>query len=265
MGKTLDRSDINRLMVAIHKAIVATFTDGDWRALGFQTGTLEWVTGHRRLLRSLDWEDEDYPDNALAAVTTMLDADIGNLGVMLQNEKIVAWLRDNDRPLYAEWFDGVSTPPTDHVAAIHDFLWRKPGTAAKTKGFQKLGHDALLEILRKKVEAELSGKPRIVPTQSLQDAGCDLVVEWSEDAKYGVQLKSHFDIGEKDFAAKTTSQIQNSRQHGLRRLYVLLAGDLTDESQEQKTRGLAANVSKMKDSYVFVVSPEQVWTLLFGA
>jgi hypothetical protein len=53
MGKTLDRSDINRLMVAIHKAIVATFTDGDWRALGFQTGTLEWVTVHRRLLRPI--------------------------------------------------------------------------------------------------------------------------------------------------------------------------------------------------------------------
>jgi AbiJ N-terminal domain 5 len=264
MGKTLDRADINRLMVAIHKAIVATFTEGDWRALGFQTDTLAWVTGHRRLLRSLDWKDEDYPDNALAAVTTMLDKDIANLGVMLENEKIVAWLRENDRPLYSEWFDGGSTPPADHVAAIHDFLWRKPASAAKTKGFRNRGHDALLEILRKKAEVELPGKPRIVLTQSLQDAGCDLVIEWSDDAKYGVQLKSHFDISEKVFSGKTTSQIQHSRQHGLRRLYVLLAGDLTDRSQEQKTRGLAASVSKMKDSYVFVVSPEQVWTLLFG-
>ena len=44
---------------------------------------------------------------------------------------------------YFEWFDGVSTPPTDHVAAIHNFLWRKPGTVAKTKGFRNRGHDAL--------------------------------------------------------------------------------------------------------------------------
>lgn len=158
----------------------------------------------------------------------------------------------------------MSTPPLDHASAVHDFLWREPAPAAKTKAFIGRGHDALLELLRKKAETELPGKPRIVLTQSLQDAGCDLIIEWSEDAKYGVQLKSHFDIGEKDFAAKTTSQIQNSRQHGLRRLYVLLAGDLTNPSQQQKGRGFDATVSKMKDSYVFSVSPERVWTLLFG-
>jgi AbiJ N-terminal domain 5 len=264
MCNTLNQSDINRLMVAIHKAIVATFDEGDWRALAFQTGTLKWVERHERLLRSLSWNDDDYSGNALAAVAKMLDNDIGNLGVMLENEKIIGWLRENDRPLYGEWFDWVSTPPTDHIASIHEFLWRKPSGPAKTKGFRNRRHDALLEILRTKAEKELPGKPRIVPTQSLRDAGCDLVIEWRNDAKYGVQLKSHFDIGEKDFAVKTASQIQNSRQHGLRRLYVLLSGDLTDKSQEQKARGLAANVSKMRDSYVFVVSPEQVWTLLFG-
>jgi hypothetical protein len=64
----LDRTEINRLMVTIHKAIVASFDQGDWQALGFQTGTLQWVERHPRLLRSLQWNDKDYPDNALAAL-----------------------------------------------------------------------------------------------------------------------------------------------------------------------------------------------------
>jgi hypothetical protein len=157
------------------------------------------------------------------------------------------------------------TPPfVDHALAIHEFLWRNTGEAAHTKEFRNRGHDVLLELLRTKADKALPGCPRIVTTQSLQDAGCDIVIEWGAEAKYGVQLKSHFDISEKEFAGKTTSQIQNSRQHGLNRLYVLLAGDLTDKSQEQKVRGFEATVSKMNDSYVRTVSPERVWTLLLA-
>ena len=157
-----------------------------------------------------------------------------------------------------------TAPFVDHSSAIHEFLWRNAGEAALTKAFRNRGHDALLELLRTKADKALLGRPRIITTQSLQDAGCDLVIEWGAEAKYGVQLKSHFDISEKEFAAKTCSQIQNSRQHGLNRLYVLLAGDLTDKSQEQKVRGFEATVSKMNDSYVRTVSPERVWTLLLA-
>jgi hypothetical protein len=152
----------------------------------------------------------------------------------------------------------------DHASAIHSFLWRNAGEAAHTKAFRNRGHDVLLALLQTKADKALPGGPRIITTQSLQDAGCDIVIEWGAEAKYGVQLKSHFDITEKEFAAKTTSQIQNSRQHGLNRLYVLLAGDLTDKSQEQKVRGFEATVSKMNDSYVRTVSPERVWTLLLA-
>jgi len=122
----------------------------------------------------------------------------------------------------------------------------------------------MLERLQKKADEQLPGKPKVTITQSLQDSGCDLLIDWGAGAKYGVQLKSHHDISEPEFAGTTVVQIQDSRQHGLRGLYVLLAGDMTNQSQLQKVRGFAARVSKMKDKYVVVVSPERLWALLFG-
>jgi hypothetical protein len=47
-------------------------------------------------------------------------------------------------------------------------------------------------------------------------------------------------------------------------LYVLLAGDMTDRSQEEKVRALEARISRQNDDYVVTVSPERLWTLLFG-
>lgn len=171
METILNQSDINRIMVAIHNAIVASFDKGDWSALAFQTDTLRWVERHPRLLRSLDWRDDDYPGNDLAAVTKILDTDLDNLRVMLENEKIIDWLRENDRSLYEEFIDDITAPSVDHASAIHNFLWRATGRAAKTRAFRNKRHDPLVEMLRTKAEKELPGEPRIVMTQSLQDAG----------------------------------------------------------------------------------------------
>jgi len=268
MSKILDRDTRNALMVSIHKAIVASFDEGDWRSLGFQTDTLKWVVNHPRLLRGVIWKNEDYPGHALTAVTLMLDRDLGNLGVMLENSKIRSWLRQNDPTLYSEFFDdGPSmdaVPPADHAAAIHAFLWRRAAEVTRTKGFQKQRHDVMLNRLQRQADEQLPGRPRVTITQSLQDSGCDLLIEWGTDAKYGVQMKSHYDISEADFAGKTVGQIQDSRQHGLKGLYVLLAGDMTNQSQIQRVRGFQARVSKMKDKYVQVIAPERLWTLLFG-
>jgi hypothetical protein len=90
-----------------------------------------------------------------------------------------------------------------------------------------------------------------------------MVIEWGKAAKYGVQLKSYNDIAEEGFAPNTLAQIQDSKQHGLNGLYVLLAGDLTSPSQIQNVRNFISRVSKMKDKYVQVVPPERLWTLLF--
>jgi hypothetical protein len=130
-----------------------------------------------------------------------------------------------------------------------------------TKGFKNHSHDDLLLTLRTQLEKCLIESPRLSIFQSLQDRGCDLLIEWGLQAKFGVQLKSHRDIGEEDFARNTLAQIQDSRQHGLQKLYVVLAGDLA--SQQQKIGGLHSRVSAMNDPYVTVVPPERAWPLLF--
>jgi hypothetical protein len=254
-------------VVAVHKAIVATFDEGDWRLLGLQTDTLPFIERHPRLLKSLSWEDPDYPGNAMTALTKMVGNDLANLGVMLENPKIAAWLRENEVTLYATFFgggepiDGVS--PVDHATIIRKFLWRDAAEVRLTKAFRKQRHQDMLARLQKKADAELCGQPRVSIIHSLHEAGCDLTIDWGTEAKYGVQLKSHDDISSSGFASSTVSQIQDSRQHGLQHLYVLLAGDLTDKAQAQKVRSLISRVSKMKDKYVRVVPPERLWTLLF--
>jgi hypothetical protein len=135
---------------------------------------------------------------------------------------------------------------------------------ASTRGFRARGHDSLLAMLRGKADERLPGKPKGVLFQSLQDSGCDLLIEWGGGAKYGVQLKSHFDISQDQFQSTTIIHIHDSRAHGLKRLYVLFAGDLTDRSYVQKLRGFESRVNKMDDSYIETVSPEPLWTLLFG-
>jgi AbiJ N-terminal domain 5 len=264
MGRTLDRSAFNPLMVAIHRAIVTTFSEGDWRALGLQTGTLRWVVGHPRLLRGVHWKNEDYPDVALTALTMILDKDFGNWNVLLGTPKLVAWLRENEPGLHAEFLGGGAATCTEHASAIDAFLWTAAVKVSKTSDFRTKLHDPLLTRLRSRADVRLPGNPKVTVFQSLHDAGCDLLIEWGAEAKYGVQLKSYHDICEDDFAVKTLSQIQDSRQHGLNRLYVLLAGDLTSKSQEQRIRAFESRVSKMNDPYVKTISPERVWTLLLA-
>ncbi len=50
----------NKAILALKRAIVATFDDAKWRELGYLTDSIEMISGHPRLLRSLYWGDDDY-------------------------------------------------------------------------------------------------------------------------------------------------------------------------------------------------------------
>jgi hypothetical protein len=264
MGESLDKAAFNPLMVAVHRAIVETFSEGDWRALGLQTDTLPWIVAHPRLLRGVNWKNEDYPDVALTALTKILQKDFGNWNALLGTPKLVAWLRENEPGLYGQFIGDAEPAYSEHPTAIDAFLWAAAAAPSKTKDFRTWLHDPLLVRLRARADQHLPGRPKVSIFQSLHDAGCDLLVDWGSDAKYGVQLKSYQDIAKEDFAVTTLSQIQDSKQHGLKRLYVLLAGDLTSKSQDQKVRAFESRISKMNDPYVKTVSPERVWTLILA-
>lgn len=144
---------------------------------------------------------------------------------------------------------------------LRDVIWVASAGVSSTKGFRDLRHDDLVGRLQMVLEERLPESPRIYVSQSLQDRGCDLVIEWI-NVKSGVQLKSDGDVEKDDFASKTLAQIQDSRQHGLSQLYVVVAADITTESNLQKVRGMMSRISAMNDPYVVGVPPEQAWRLL---
>jgi hypothetical protein len=156
---------------------------------------------------------------------------------------------------------------------LQSVLWPAAADVAQTGEFRQHSHDSLVTRLQGILEGRLLERPRISILQSLQDHGCDLLIEWPHRAKYGVQLKSHGDVEEKEFASHTVAQIQESRHHKLERLYVMIAADIRevrkgkrlDNANAQKVRGLISRISAMGDPYVVGVPPERAWTLLLGA
>jgi AbiJ N-terminal domain 5/Abortive infection C-terminus len=114
------RSDAkaSQAVLAFAKAIEATFNQGDWLALGLLTDTDDVIRGHRRLLRSLDWGDDDYSGNILEVLPRVLGARRGgrlkgaavdcfpNLAVVEEQVGLQSWLATNDRALHNALYSG---------------------------------------------------------------------------------------------------------------------------------------------------------------
>ncbi|MHB9035145.1 MAG: abortive infection family protein [Armatimonadota bacterium] len=114
-------ADHNKAILALKRAIIATFNDSKWRELGYLTDSIEVITGHPRLLRSLQWGDEDYEGNVLEVLPWI----IGNDSVKLRTTEdfvgLQQWLKENDENFYADLYDARVTVPLDEVeqAAKH--------------------------------------------------------------------------------------------------------------------------------------------------
>lgn len=69
-------------LIALCRTAVANFNAGDWQTLGAHTGQMNIITGHDRLLRSLSFNDPDYPGNAHAVMFKLVEIDTANLSVI---------------------------------------------------------------------------------------------------------------------------------------------------------------------------------------
>lgn len=113
-----------QMILDISKAIQATFSTSEWTEVGYLTSTDEYIDNHPRLLRSLQWGDDDYKGHVLDAVARMLDLDDANLKRLVEYEPIASWLNANDpgalQSLQADVY-GMAVPavvPTGSQAAI---------------------------------------------------------------------------------------------------------------------------------------------------
>lgn len=95
-----DRKARNSVILAIQRAILATFDRSDWKELAYRTGTEDEITGHHRLLRSLDWDDPDYGANVLWGIETIIELDNEGLHEIFRTAKIRNWLKEHDESVY---------------------------------------------------------------------------------------------------------------------------------------------------------------------
>jgi hypothetical protein len=114
----------NRTILALKRAIEATFDDGKWRELGYLTDNIEIIEGHPRLLRSLYWGDDDYGGNILQVLPTILGEDLENLKEVERFVDLEDWLLRNDEGLHTELYGSITVPleEIERVGEVHDVL-----------------------------------------------------------------------------------------------------------------------------------------------
>lgn len=94
----------NKVIIALKKAIVSTFDDAKWRELGYLTDSIDIISGHPRLLRSLYWGDDDYEGCVLTVIPRIIGVDSEKLEIIEKYIGLEKWLKDNDPILFAELY-----------------------------------------------------------------------------------------------------------------------------------------------------------------
>lgn len=79
-------------MLALQKAIVATFDSGDWNEIGYLTGYHDYIVNHDRLLRSLRFGDDDYAGCVFQVLNHFWQYDESALFHIADHTKIKAYL-----------------------------------------------------------------------------------------------------------------------------------------------------------------------------
>jgi len=99
------------------RAIKATFDTSDWKELGYATNTIDYISSHPRLLRSLAWGDDDYVGHVLDAIEVILEHDPANLQILLGFRGLEDWIKENEPSIHAEVY-GVTIPAVQTIADV---------------------------------------------------------------------------------------------------------------------------------------------------
>jgi len=91
-----------RVILAVQRAIVATFNHGDWQELGYEIGHHDYIARHDRLLRSLHWGDEDYGGCVFQFLNFLAQQDPSALYQVGTHEKVKQHMAQNALDVLAD-------------------------------------------------------------------------------------------------------------------------------------------------------------------
>jgi hypothetical protein len=124
------------------------------------------------------------------------------------------------------------------LLVLRCLLDRGAHSKEETRFFQDVRHDALVSTLVNYLNKHrhFLGYCHIEPHQALNDKGVDVIVTGAH-SKIGFQVKSHFDVAEKDFAAKVKRQFAESLSHALNHYFILVCAPLlTDRGEDYEAK-----------------------------
>lgn len=129
-----DQATAADVVKAVVRAIEATFDASDWQNLALETGHLDLVNNHPRLLRSLGWGDDDYLSCVISVVPTILGvhpgkgesartaAGLPNLVAVERAVGLERWLRDNDASMHHVLYGDSGQTVLDEMEDVTDWL-----------------------------------------------------------------------------------------------------------------------------------------------
>lgn len=153
----------------------------------------------------------------------------------------------------------------EQLQIMFKFLNTKEATKGETASLKHASHEETCQGIQywiDQIKLLFGDVVWTQATQSLRDDGVDVLADFiNSKLRIGFQVKSYNDINAKDFTSKVKSQITDSRKHNLDKLILVLAGDSTDKSQNEKMRGLTSELHEM-DDYVAILQAEKVTIII---
>ena len=83
-----DPDEVGKVVIAVQKAIVAHFNEADWTQLAYETGTQDYLLHHKRLLRSLNWSDDDYGSCVFEVLRRFSNEKVSTFQALITHPKI---------------------------------------------------------------------------------------------------------------------------------------------------------------------------------
>jgi hypothetical protein len=97
-----DKNLRDKAILALQRAIVATFEKGDWQELGYEIGHHDYIASHDRLLRSLKWNDPDCGGCVFEFLTYLSRRDLPALYRVAAHPKVKEHLQANASEVLTE-------------------------------------------------------------------------------------------------------------------------------------------------------------------